>query len=43
VRSILPEADGLPKEVVARPVEDAGSSLLLKVSQERMAQLVGSR
>jgi hypothetical protein len=33
----------LPKEVVARPVVNTGSSLLLNVPQELMAQLVGCR
>jgi hypothetical protein len=38
---IWPGEERLPKDVVAHPVGNAGSSLLLKVAQERIAQLVG--
>jgi hypothetical protein len=38
---IWPEEGHLPKEVVAYPIGNAGSSMLLSVLQEQMSQLVG--
>jgi hypothetical protein len=40
---IWPGEDYLPKEVVAHPVGNTGSSLLLNVVQKQMVQLVGQQ